>query len=231
MNRILACILAPILLAGLATPAAGAPRNFTITSFDRIRMEAPFEVSLSTGKSPFARAEGPVAALDTIDLRVEGRTLIVRQRSGWNGAGQGVPVRISLGTPELRTASLVGSGRLLIDKMSGLSITLGLAGPGQIKVADLRADGVELLAGGSGSVTLAGLIKKGRIGAEGTTVIDAAALQSDELVVLAGGNAEVRAAARRSANVTASGAAIVTMQSPVACLQKVTGGASISNCR
>ncbi|NJC04972.1 hypothetical protein GGQ97_000765 [Sphingomonas kaistensis] len=224
-------ILAFLLLAAAAVPAAAAERRFTIISFDRIRMEAPFDVVLTTGKPPSAVAEGPVAALDSVDLRVEGRTLIVRQRSGWNGEGKGVPVRIRLGTPDLRAATLMGSGRLQIDRMTGLAATLGLAGPGQLMVADLRADRLDLLAGGSGTVALAGAVKNGRIGTEGTVVLDASALQSEELTLVATGSSELRAAARRTVNLTASGAATVTLQSPVACIQKVTGAATVSGCR
>jgi hypothetical protein len=223
-------LFAPLLLAA-AAPAMAAPRSFTITSFDRLRMEAPFDVSLATGRPPSARAEGSAAALDTVDLRVEGRTLIVRQRSGWNGAGKGVPVRIVLGTPDLRAATLIGSGRLQIDRMTGLSVTLGIAGPGQLKVADLRADRLDLLAGGSGMVTLAGTIKTGRFGTEAGIVLDAAELQAEELTIQAAGNSEVRAHARRSANLTASGAATVVLKTPVSCVRRVTGAASVSNCR
>lgn len=228
MTRFLA-----LALLSLAAPLSAAPtsRNFTITSFDRIRMEAPFDVTLATRKAPFARAEGSPATLDAIDLRVEGRTLIVRQRAGWNGAGKAGPVRLSLGTPDLRSVTLVGSGRLRIDRMSGLSITLGLAGPGQIGIADLRADLIDLQAGGSGAVALAGVIKKGRITAEGTSVIDAAALQSEELVIQSEGNSEVRASARRLVDVNASGSSTVTLSNPVACTQRVSGAASVSNCR
>ncbi len=175
-------------------------------------MEAPFDVSVATGKPPSARAEGPVAALDTVDLRVEGRTLIVRQRSGWNGDGKGAPVRLTIGTPDLRTANVFGSGRLQIDRMSGLSVSLALAGPGLLKVADLRADALDLLAGGSGIVALAGTVKKARIGTEGRVVLDAGSLASEELVLVATGNSEVRADARRTVNLTASGAATVAIQ-------------------
>lgn len=226
MTRLLA-----LLLIALAAPATAAQRNFTITSFDRIRVEAPFEVVVTTGKPPSARAESTPDALDTVDLRVEGRTLIVRQQSGWNGQGRGVPVRVTLGTPDLASALLTGSGRLLIDRMKGLSVNLGLGGPGQLQVASVTADRLDLLAAGSGTVTLAGTIKNGRIGAEGSIVLDAAALQSDDLVLVAAGSSEVRASARRSANVTATGAATVTFQNPVACTRKVTGGATVTNCR
>jgi uncharacterized Zn-binding protein involved in type VI secretion len=220
-----------LLLLALATPALAAPRSFPVISFDRIKMEAPFDVVVATGKSPSAKAEGPVAALDIVDLRVEGRTLIIRQRSGSNRLGKDVPVRISLATPGLRGATLLGTGRLAIDRMSGPAINLVLAGPGQLQVADLRTDRLELLAAGSGTMTLAGAIKTGRMAAEGGSILDAAALFSDELVVIATGNAEVRASARRSVSLIASGAATVKLQGSVACIQRVTGAATVSGCR
>lgn len=227
MTRFLA-----LLLLGLAaaTPSQAAERRFTITSFDRIRMEAPFDVMLSTNKSPNAKAEGPAAALDTVDLQVEGRTLIVRQRSA-TSAGKGGPIRLTIATPELTTATLVGSGRLQIDSMDGLTVNLALAGPGLLKVADLRADRLNLVAGGSGVAAVAGAVKIGNLLGEGSVVVDAGALVADELVLVATGSSEVRAAARRTAKITASGATTVTLQNPVACVQKVTGAATVSGCR
>ncbi len=223
--------LALLLLAVTATPSHAAERRFSIQSFDRIRMEAPFDITLSTNKSPTAKAEGAVAALDTVDLKVEGRTLIVRQRSGWNGEGKGSPIRLTIGTPELSAATLIGSGRLQVDRMRGLSVSLALAGPGLLKVADLRADRLNLVAGGSGSVALAGAIKTGNVSSEGSVVLDAAGLAAEELVLVATGSSELRAAARRSVTVTASGASTVTLQGPVACIQKITGAATVSGCR
>ena len=53
-------ILALCFAAGLtaALPAAAAERSYTLTSFDRIRVEGPFAVDLVTNRSPFARATG-----------------------------------------------------------------------------------------------------------------------------------------------------------------------------
>lgn len=228
MTRFLAFLL---LAAAAVAPVQAAQRNFTVTSFDRIRMEAPFDVILVTGKPPSAKADGPMAALDTIDLQVEGRTLIVRQKSGWNGQGKGVPVRITLSTPDLRTATLLGSGRLAIDRMKGLSVSLAMASSGQLKVGDLRADNLDLLAGGSGVVSLAGAVKKFRLNTEGAVILDAASLVSDELVLIATGNSEVRAAPRRTANLNLSGVTTVALATPVACVVKVTGAATVTGCR
>ena len=45
-------------VATLASPAAAATRNFGITSFEKVRVEGPFKVTLTTGVAPFARASG-----------------------------------------------------------------------------------------------------------------------------------------------------------------------------
>ncbi|MFL6744237.1 MAG: hypothetical protein ACJ8E3_09835 [Sphingomicrobium sp.] len=42
----------------LAAPAGAATRNFGIEGFDRIRLEGPFSVKLTTGVAPFAKATG-----------------------------------------------------------------------------------------------------------------------------------------------------------------------------
>src|SRR5688500_18035622 len=97
-------ILGLLVLASL--PAAAAPpqaqRNYSVTSFDRIRVDGPYQVQLRTNVAPYARAVGAPRALDAVDIKVEGRTLIVRARSsgswgGYPGEAHG-PVTIELGT-------------------------------------------------------------------------------------------------------------------------------------
>ena len=83
-------ILALLVLASLpANPAHGAApatRTYSVTSFDRIRIDGPYKVALKTNVSPFARATGSPLALDGLSIGVEGRTLVVRTGSGgWGG--------------------------------------------------------------------------------------------------------------------------------------------------
>jgi hypothetical protein len=211
--------------------AAPLPRNFSVGSFDRVRVEAPFAVTLATGRAPFARAEGPAAALDLIDLRVEGRTLIVRQRSGWNGRGMGVPVRISLGTPDIRSAYLLGSGSLAIDRLRGLSVEISVAGPGSLSVGDIAADRLSAGIQGSGGLTLAGKVKSATFALRGSPTISGSSLQADELTIAAEGTGEVEAAVRSRATVTAAGTVQVRLGGAPACILKVSGSALVEGCK
>ena len=115
-----------IILASAAALAAfaatAATRSYTITSFDRIRVEGPYAVSVGVGGSSFASATGTQRAIDAVSLRVEGRTLYVRaDRSAWGGNPDvpGGPVTIRVGTHDLAQASLSGAGSIAIDKLRG----------------------------------------------------------------------------------------------------------------
>jgi hypothetical protein len=218
------------LLASSAS-AAPLPRSFTVTSFDRIRVEAPYAVTLNTDRAPFARTEGSPAALDLVDLRVEGRTLIIRQRSGF-GAGSAVgPVRISLGTPEIRSASLSGSGSLEVGRMSGLSADVALLGSGRLTVKTLSADRVNVALQGSGALRLGGRTESARLTAQGTGSLEAADLTAEDLTLAAEGAGLVTAKATRQATIAAAGAVQVRVTGAPACTLRVAGSAEVSGCR
>lgn len=222
--------LALLLLSAPAT-AANLPRNFTITSFDRIRVEAPYAVTLATGRSPAARAEGSPAALDAVDLRVENRTLILRQRSGFGSNVPNSPVRVFLSTPDIRTALLVGSGSLAVDKMSGLSVDVSVQGSGVLAIANLTADRVIGSALGSGSLELAGRTKVASLLTRGTATIAAGQLAADEVTLTGEGAGTAAVNARTKAAVTATGSTAVTITGNPACTLRTSGSATVSGCR
>src|SRR6185503_7174940 len=112
-------------------------RSYSVTSFDRIRIDGPYQVQLTTNVAPFARASGSQASLDAVVLKVEGRTLIIRESSGgWGGypgEGRG-PVTIEVGTHDLSTAWINGAGGLGIDRVKGLSFDLAIQGSGIARI-------------------------------------------------------------------------------------------------
>ena len=223
-----------LLLFALAvsTPlsAAPLPRSFTVGSFDRIRVEGPYQVTVSSGRAPFARAEGPATAVDAMDIRVEGRTLIVRQRGGRTNSSPGTPVRLAVGTHELRSVILSGAGSLAVDRLKGLSADVALLGPGRLQVDGIEADRLTAGVQGSGSLRLAGRAKVAVLTALGTPTLGAEALLSDDLTIRAEGSGEVVAAARTRASVTAAGIVQVRLTGGSACVLKLGGSASVEGC-
>ena len=224
-----------VLLA--AAPAAAAPtlvRNFSVTGFDRIRVEGPFNVQLATGVAPFARASGSAAALDGVEIDVDGRTLVIRPNSaswgGYPGQAKG-PVEITVGTHELSTAWVNGSGTLGIDRIKGLSFDLAVQGAGSATIANASVDQLKIGMSGSGTVAIAGGAPKLTAIVRGTSVLDAAGLSVKDAVIGAEGTPTVRANVSGTAKIDAQGVATVELAGAPACEVKAQGSATVRGCR
>jgi hypothetical protein len=229
-------ILALLALASLPATAAApvAQRNYSVTSFDRIRVDGPYEVRLKTNVAPFARASGSQAALDGLSVVVEGRTLIVRPSTGGWGGYPGEnrgPVTIDVGTHELGTAWLNGAGSLVIDKVKGLGFDLAIQGAGSARVEALDIDQLKLGISGAGSARLAGRAAKMTATVRGTSSLDADGLSVTDAVIGAEGPAIVRATVTNAAKVDALGLAAVTLAGKPACTVNAKGSASVTGCK
>ncbi len=233
-------ILALLALASLpaSVPVLGAPspaqRNYSVTSFDRIRVDGPYEVRLKTNVAPFARASGSAAALDGVSVKVEGRTLIVRPASGgWGGypGERAGPVTIELGTHDLGTAWINGAGTLIVDRVRGLSFDLALQGAGSARVDAVDVDQMKLGLSGAGTVRMAGRAAKMTATVRGTSSLDAEALQVKDAVIGAEGPSMVRATVTNAAKVDALGLASVTLAGKPACTVNAKGSASVTGCK
>jgi hypothetical protein len=229
-----AALAAIAALLAAASPAEAATRSFTITSFDRIRVEGPYSVRLSTGVTPYARATGSSQALDSISVRVEGRTLTIRRDpSAWGGyPGQAQePVELVVGTHELSRADLNGAGSLLIDKARGLNFELSAQGAGRAEIGDVQADRLVVAVAGAVTSRVAGKVLKLTAIVRGASSLDASGLAAKEVLLSAEGPAQLSARATDAAKIDATGVAQVQVAGNPACTIKVLGSASVSGCR
>ncbi len=224
-------LIVAALLSG--SPASAADRNYSVTSFDRVRVDGGYRVSVTTGVAPFARASGGQSALDSVSIEVQGRTLIVRKnRSSWGGypgAASG-PVEIEIGTHELSAAWVNGDGSLIIDKVKGLKFESDVQGAGLIQIANVDADQLRLGLSGAATARLSGTALKMTASVRGSSLLDADSLSTKDLVVTAEGPAIARANATNSAKVTGAGVASITVSGSPACTVKMTGSASVTGC-
>jgi hypothetical protein len=222
-------------LALLAAPAVAAERSYSVTSFDRIRIDGPYQVTLRTNVAPFAKASGTQASLDGVSIKVEGRTLIVRTDSGggWGGypgEGRG-PVTITLGTHELATAWVNGAGALLIDKVKGLSFDLAIQGSGVARIDAANVDQLRIGLSGSASSRIAGKALKLTATVRGSSSLDAEGLSVKDAVIGAEGPALVRAAISGTAKVDALGLASVAITGSPSCTVKAQGSSTVTGCK
>jgi hypothetical protein len=228
-------ICLPLLLAlAVSAPAQAATRNFGVSGFDRVRVDGPYRVILTTGVAPFANASGSQTALDAVSIDVQGRTLIVHvSRSAWGGYPDkdSGPVEIRIGTHDLSAAYLNGAGSLQIDKVKALSFELSAQGSGLATIGDADVD--QLLVGvvGSASATIAGRAGKLTATVRGISSLDASGLVIKDATISAEGAATVKANVTDAVKVDGTGPATITFTGDPACTTKLNGSASVSGCR
>lgn len=213
-----------------AAPASAAERGYTVTSFDRIRVEGPFAVTVATGKAVSARTSGTDAAIDRVSIRVEGRTMLIRPNlSAWGGDPRKAPgpVAVTLTTPELGTAILIGPGSLSIDRMKGMNVALTAEGSGRLAVRQIDADIASLAIAGAGVIEAAGKARQASAVARGSAEIHAADLAVSDLTLTTESTGAVRMQANRSARVNALGLGEVEVSGTAACEVKQVGGGPV----
>jgi len=218
----------------IAAPAGAATRNFGITSFEKVRVDGPFKVRLTTGVAPFATATGSPAALDRVAVEVQGNTLVVhRNLESWGGyPGQNVgPVEISLGTHDLNSAWLNGSGTLSIDRVKGLTFGLAIQGSGAGDIGQVNVDQLSVSVVGTASAKLAGQAAKMTAVIRGISSLDAAGLAAKDATLGAEGAATIAANISNSVTVDATGPATVNIVGNPACTLRVTGSTSVNGCK
>jgi hypothetical protein len=213
-----------------AVPAYAADKRFTVTDFDRIQVEGPYEVVLATGKAPSAIATGSNEALDRVAISVQGRTLRVRpDRSGWGGyPGEGKnAVRISVTTHDLRGASVTGAGSLIVDKAKAMRFDAAVSGTGRIGIGAIAADTMIVGLLGSGRIEAAGTAKMLRATIQGSGDFKAPGLTAQDAEINADTAGIIEVSVRGTAKVTSTGPGETHIGGKPACTVKALGSGRV----
>lgn len=227
-RRILAGLTA--LITATAAPAAPLSRQtYMIGDFDTIRVEAPVEVVVTTGKGASATGTGDRATLDALNLQMGGRVLIIRmnrQAIGSYGAPPG-RAKLLLTTGQLKRATLLGAGSLTADRMKGDHAEASLRGSGTLSLPLIEADQLTVGLLGAGTITLGG--KAGDVNAtiSGSARVDAAALDTRRLRLNAEGSVDARFAARESVTAVATGSSRAIITGTATCTVRKLGSATV----
>jgi hypothetical protein len=219
---LIAALIAAIPLSGLSAEE----RRVMVTGFDRVRVEGPFFVEVTTGASPGAVAQGDGRTLDQVEIRQEDRTLVVRGSpngwGGWPGDRSGAPV-VSITAPRLIGLAVTGAGSARVDAMRGTDVSIMLTGSGRIDVATIEADRLEAITAGTGALTLAGSARTARLLNNGVGSIEAEGLSVADVTVQSESAGISRVTATRTANVVASGMGGVVVAGAAACTRAGPG--------
>jgi len=227
-----ALVLAPLLLIAAAMPAQAAERVWNIASFDRVRVDGPFEVRIATGSSPRATASAAdPALLERLRLDVQGTTLSLRLDRGtgdYAARGSDAATVFTLSTPALSGVTLLSGAKVLVTRMAATRVDLGVTGTGTLSVDEASAEQVNATVIGSGTISVGGRAGKARLVTNGPGTIDAAALSAGELFVSLDGSGETRATARYAAEVTSTGMGRVSVAGNPKCTVRAAAGGPVT---
>jgi len=233
-GRMRTFLLASFATLMLASPTYAATRSFGITGFTKIRVEGPYKVTLATGVAPFAKASGSATALDRVAIEIRGDTLVVQTNPGaWGGyPGENPgPVEVMVGTHDLSSASLTGSGSIAIDRVQGLTFALAIQGSGAAEIGNVAADQMEVSLAGTATAKLKGRARSFTALVRGLSSLDAANLASPEAHITADGSSTIDANVTDTARVDAWGPATIRLTGRPSCTLTVTGSTNVSGCR
>jgi len=217
----------------VAAPAVAADRSFTVTSFDRIRVEGPFDVRLTVGNAgQSAKASGQPDVLANLNIEVQGTTLVVRKGTGgWGergGAGGGPAPVITLVTSNVRAVAVIGGGKLTASgTLRGQRLDFQTTGAGSIDARGIDSDELSVTVLGTGTVALAGKSNRARLLTNGSGTIMALPLTVSDLIVRLDGPGETQATARFTADVTSTGLGRVVVAGNAKCTTKAQAGGPI----
>lgn len=227
----------PLLLASLALaagctgPARAATHSYSVTSFDKIRVEGPFDVRVKVGTAPSARATGPQAAIDRLSIEQHEDVLVVRTLpGGWGGwpTGDHGKLVIEIGTPSLSAASLAGSGDVAVDRVKGDRLKLNLAGSGDLSVGAIDVTELAAAMSGSGDLIIAGRARQAMANVTGSGDLHGDALVTDDATVALIGSGDLTIGAGHSAKVNLAGSGNVTIVGKANCAVTRSGSGDVT---
>jgi hypothetical protein len=224
-------LLAALLLGAVPAAAVTPSRGYTVTGFDRIRIDGPFQVTVRTGLAPSARATGATSALDRIKIEVQNSTLVIRpDNSAWGGypGGSIGKVSVDLTMADLSSVALAGSGRVTIDRVRGQAFELGLGGAGVVTIGQLAVDKLNLMITGSGNATIAGRADDGNFVLRGAGNLAAEGLTVRHADIVSAGAGTITLTASDTAKVTAAGTGDVTVLGKAECTVNASGAGNVA---
>lgn len=225
--KIAAILLA---LAVVAQPALAAERRHSVTDFDRVRIEGPYRVTLVTRKPVSAVVSGSNQAIEGVSVEVQGRTLRIRpNRSAWGGypgADKG-PATIALSAHSVREITLIGSGRIEVDRARGQRVDVGVSGNGRVVLGDVASDRLNLGLIGGGAIQVGGKVRDLKASIQGSGDLDAGALVAENADILGDTAGTIEVGVRGAAKVNALGPGDTTILGSPACTVNQRGSGRV----
>jgi hypothetical protein len=235
-------VMFPILVALAACAGCGSEtraqsgatvqQTYQVDGFERIAVAGPYDVRVTTGGSASVSATGPKNVMENLIVEVKGDHLVIHARSdrrmfNWS-RGSGGKAVIEVSAPQLRAASLAGSGRIAVDRVTGDEFTGSIAGSGDMNIQALDVQTVKLSIAGSGDLSVAsGQAQNAEYRIAGSGDVDSSGVRSETAKITIAGSGSVSSQATGTADVNIIGSGDVVLTGGARCNVKQTGSGNV----
>lgn len=211
---------------------ATVSRNYSVGAFRELEVAGPYDVEVRTGSAAAVSAKGSEKLLERTLVEVKGGRLIIRPerqkgwfRMGWSTKGK---ARFVVTVPELKAATIAGSGDIRIDQVRGQSFEGTIAGSGGLGLGSVAVEMLKLSIAGSGDARAgSGKARNAEYEIAGSGGVEAGGIAADALKVSIAGSGSVRANAARTADVDIVGSGDVVVTGGAKCNVSKAGSGDV----
>ncbi len=235
MMRRSASLVALMLAVPGVQGASAAERRYTLSTFDKVRVEGDVAVEIVSGAAPSAVAIGDPRALDALTVRVQGGTLSIRrarasqltERRNQSVAPDALPL-VRLSARAVQSLMLQGHGSARIDRLTGARPNATVNGNGSIDIGAVQADALAVNVSGSGSLKVGGTATSARAVMLGDGLIEATGLSLSSLDLFGEGPVRARMTVDGPARISVMGDAQIEIGGQSTCTIRQTGANAIA---
>lgn len=206
-------------------------RSYSLGDFDQIEVAGPYEVQVRTGGAHSVQATGDERGIERMIVEVEDGALRIhtRKRDGWLGSHRGGKVLLTVTVPALRGADIAGSGRIVVDRVSGESFEGRVAGSGDLRLGQVEVDRLKMGVTGSGEIQAGGRAREAAYDIAGSGHIGAAKLLAETAAISIAGSGNIAGHATGTASVEIAGSGNVALTGGAKCAISKAGSGNV-NC-
>ncbi|MFT3740678.1 MAG: head GIN domain-containing protein [Breznakibacter sp.] len=156
--------------------------NRTVDVFNKIEAEGGFMVVYKKSSIPSIVVKADENLLPFIETIADGGTLTIKSRNGYL-LQSSYKINVTVSSPSVSDLSLLGSGLLSADTLTGNLMDVSLNGSGRVAVRYAKGDKLMASLRGVGTLEFGGRVANAHLSVEGSGTVSAYSLTADQASV------------------------------------------------
>ena len=227
--------LAWLPLAGEATAATGSGKLATETralpDFQAIELSGSMDLKVRQGSPQSVQVQADDNLVSQVLTEVEGDTLVIKTRPGHSMRSR-QPLLVTVGAPYLAGVDMLGSGDVWVQGIKGERFELQLSGSGDARLSELALRTLTVGLAGSGDITAQGRCDDAQLSIAGSGDLSLADLVTLRTTVSIAGSGDARVHATQAVTASIAGSGEVNYSgNPGSVKSNVAGSGSVTAVR